>query len=190
MDKINEDFRFRYLKNYEISEIQSEIYKLEKEWLEDTQRQESFTEHKETVTYFLTDYSLKWKIGDPYAGSVRNPESYLYSLVKPIIEDLEQIHGGRVGRAMFPKLSAKKDISGHEDGGEYLSVARRNHIPIITNPDVWFNVGKGWVNMFEGECWEINNRKWHEVVNKGDKDRVHLLIDIIPNEAIGPDIVL
>ena len=185
MDKIHEDFRLRYLKNYNISEIQSEIYKLEEEWLEDTHRQEIFEEHKETVTYFLTDYSLEWKIGDTYPGSVRNPESQLYSLVKPIIEELEQFHDGRVGRTIFPKLSANKNIKGHCDGGEYLSVVRRHHIPIITNPDVWFNVGKGWVNMFEGECWEINNRKWHEVSNESDKDRVHLLIDIIPNKAIG-----
>ena len=184
MDKIKEDFRLKYLKNYNISEIKSEINKLEKEWLEDTHRQEIFNNHKETVTYFLTDYPLEWKVKDPYAGSVRHPESYLYALVKPIIEDLEQMHGGRVGRAIFPKLSAKKSIGGHIDGGQYLSVVRRHHIPIITNPDVWFNVGEGWVNMFEGECWEINNRKWHEVSNESNEDRVHLLIDIIPNKAL------
>ena len=185
MDKINEDFRLKYLKNYEISEIKSEINKLEKEWQEDTHRQDGFPIHKETVTYFLTDYPLEWEIGDPYTGSVRNPESKLYTLVKPIIEDLEQFHNGRVGRAIFPKLSANKDIGGHVDGGGYLEVVRRHHIPIITNSDVWFNVGKGWINMFEGECWEINNRKWHEVSNESNQDRVHLLIDIIPNEALG-----
>ena len=185
MYKHNEDFRFRFIKNYDISKIQPEIYKLEKEWLEDTQRQELYEVHKETVTYFLTDYDLDWRVGDKYAGSVRNPNSPLYQLVKPIIEDLEKIHNGRVGRAIFPKLTAGKDISGHYDEGVYLDVVRRNHIAIITNPDVWFAVGGGWINMLEGECWEINNMKWHEVSNKSDKDRVHLLIDIIPNQAIG-----
>jgi aspartyl/asparaginyl beta-hydroxylase (cupin superfamily) len=36
-----------------------------------------------------------------------------------------------------------------------------------------------------GEIWEVNNNKVHQVWNEGDTDRVHLLIDIIPNNVIG-----
>jgi hypothetical protein len=39
--------------------------------------------------------------------------------------------------------------------------------------------------MYEGECWEINNMQYHEVINDSEEDRIHLIIDIIPNEYIG-----
>ena len=28
-----------------------------------------------------------------------------------------------------------------------------------------------------GELWEINNSKYHSVVNDGDTDRIHMIID-------------
>lgn len=185
MRKSEEVFRFKYHKNYDIKEIKDEILKLEEEWFYDTSRQDINYVHKETVTHFLTDFSLDWDIGSKYAGTVRDPDSKLYKLVKPIIEDLESLHNGRVGRVIFPKLMAGKKIDGHIDGGNYLDVARRHHIPIITNPGVFFNIDNGLLNMFEGECWEINNMRYHEVINNSNEDRVHLLIDIIPNECIG-----
>ena len=48
---------------------------------------------------------------------------------------------------------------------------------------------KFWVDgesvaMGIGECWEINNAKTHSVINKSDVDRIHLLIDIMPNAIV------
>ena len=186
--KSQETFRFKYHCNYDVSEIKAEIMKLEAEWLTDTSRQDSFDVHKETVTFFLTDFPLLWEAGNPYELTIREPNSKLWSLVQPIIEDLENINNGRVGRAIFPKLKAGKKIDGHTDNASpnaYLDVCRRYQIPIITNPHVYFAIDGGLLNMFEGECWEINNMRWHEVTNNSEKDRVHLLIDIIPNEYIG-----
>lgn len=183
--KSQEVFRYKYHKNYDVQAIKNEILKLEKEWFKDTSRQELFAVHKETVTVFLTDYSLEWQLHDGYAGTIREPDSVLYKLVEPIIKDLEKIHNGRVGRVIFPKLKAGKQIYGHIDGGDYLDVSRRHHIPIITNNKVFFAIDKGLLNMHEGECWEINNMRYHEVINDSEEDRIHLLIDIIPNEYIG-----
>jgi hypothetical protein len=39
--------------------------------------------------------------------------------------------------------------------------------------------------MGTGECWEINNSRIHYVNNGSKIDRVHLLIDIMPNKEIG-----
>ena len=39
--------------------------------------------------------------------------------------------------------------------------------------------------MLEGECWEINNTRLHAVENNSKIDRIHLLIDIMPNIEIG-----
>jgi aspartyl/asparaginyl beta-hydroxylase (cupin superfamily) len=63
-------------------------------------------------------------------------------------------------------------------------LARRNHVPIITSGNVIFGVGSERVNMQIGECWEINNYRFHWVDNNSDIDRVHLLVDIMPNEEL------
>ena len=71
--KSQETFRFKYHCNYDVSEIKAEIMKLEAEWLTDTSRQDSFDVHKETVTFFLTDFPLLWEAGQvfqPYLGSI------------------------------------------------------------------------------------------------------------------------
>ena len=63
--------------------------------------------------------------------------------------------------------------------------SRRHHVPIITSEQTLFGVGTEKINMLEGECWEINNTRFHSVENDSDIDRVHLLIDIMPNSEIG-----
>ncbi len=90
---------------------------------------------------------------------------------------------------MLVKLPAGKNIDKHFDGGSYLSVAKRHHIPIITNNKVWFTIDGEKKHLAEGEIWEIDNTKEHEVQNLGDKDRVHLIVDIIPNMFIGKQYV-
>ena len=35
-----------------------------------------------------------------------------------------------------------------------------------------------------GECWEINNSLLHSVENNGKTERIHLLVDILPNKFI------
>jgi|688.fasta_scaffold432349_2 hypothetical protein len=183
--KSQEVFRYKYHKNYDVQAIKNEVFKLEEEWFKDTSRQDFFDVHKETTTVFLTDSGSTWEPYEPYAGSIREPESLLYRLVEPIIKDLEQLHNGKVGKAILTKLKAGKKVNGHTDRGNYLDISRRNHIPITTNNKVFFAIGEGLLNMYEGECWEINNMQYHEVINDSEEDRIHLIIDIIPNEYIG-----
>jgi quercetin dioxygenase-like cupin family protein len=57
----------------------------------------------------------------------------------------------------------------------------RMHIPIITHPDVTFQVGRDVKHLKPGEIWEINNnKKLHGVNNKSNIDRIHMLIDWKP----------
>ena len=66
-----------------------------------------------------------------------------------------------------------------------MTTCKRTHIPIITNSEVTFTVGGETKFLKEGEIWEINNTKEHSVDNNSDIDRIHLLIDIMPNEELG-----
>jgi hypothetical protein len=180
-----EDFKFKHICDvdvFKIKELTNQI--TEEQWSENISRQVTFDNHSLTRTYFLADYPLRWELNKPYEGTVLNPESELWLEVSPIVRLLEEHHKGKVGRVMLPKLMATGNIGAHKDGGSYLNVVRRHHIPIITNDQVIFIVDGEQINMREGQVWEINNMKTHEVLNPSDQDRIHLMIDIIPNEYL------
>lgn len=58
----------------------------------------------------------------------------------------------------------------------------RLHVPLFTNKKVEFYVDEDLINMHEGECWYINANLPHRVANKGNTDRVHLVIDCCVND--------
>jgi hypothetical protein len=190
-DKREEDFNFGIRGFANVSAIASFISEWEHEWTVDTHRQvanlrpgeeQAQNPQKDTQAYFIAQYALQWQPGDEYRSAILNRD--LYNLVLPIVTELETQHNGKHGRIFLAKLFAHKAISPHADWQEYLLVSRRNHIPIITNTNVHFTVGDETKVMKTGEVWEINNSKVHSVVNDGEDDRVHLIIDIIPNELL------
>lgn len=182
--KIKEYFRFIHHKTYDVSLIKKELLSLKKEWFDDTSRQEMFVVHKNTITLFLINFDADWNKKNPYKIKKLYSEYKIWDYVNPIIKDLEKIHNGLVAKVMFSNLKSNCKIYKHNDSNEYLDIARRHHIPIFTNNNVFFNIEGGSLNMLEGECWEINNMKEHEVINNSNQDRIHLMIDIIPNEYI------
>lgn len=76
------------------------------------------------------------------------------------------------------RLAAHAEVKPHSDlclG--YEDGTFRLHIPIITNPDVEFILDNQRIIMKEGECWYINANFIHSVANRGQEDRIHLVID-------------
>ena len=55
----------------------------------------------------------------------------------------------------------------------------RLHVPIVTNPNVEFLVNDRRVVMLPGEVWHVDVRFPHEVYNRGDSMRVHLVMDLL-----------
>jgi hypothetical protein len=184
MRKEEEDFNLRKHAQYDVSEIKKYVENFTDEWLLDTKRQEMSKIHKETNTYYVYKNNLMWNSGEEFVTKKISNDQVLLDLLEPIIKDLETIHNGVRGNVLLIKLTAKENISIHDDRGDYLMLSRRNHIPIITDGDVVFGVGSERVSMNLGECWEINNYRLHWVDNNSDIDRVHLLIDIMPNSEL------
>jgi Flp pilus assembly protein TadD len=84
-------------------------------------------------------------------------------------------------RLIFAKLAAGGAIPEHTDAGYSLLNCHRVHIPIVTNDQVVFSVGGERMVMHAGEFWEINNGGPHAVVNQGEDDQIHLIVDWMPN---------
>ncbi|NDB82075.1 MAG: hypothetical protein EB127_04940 [Alphaproteobacteria bacterium] len=185
MRKSEEDFNVKKHAEYDVSKLNDYISKFSDEWLLDTSRQERpNTPHKYTNTYNVYNTSIQWKKGQEFVVKKVSTDTTLLELLEPILQDLEKIHNGVRGNVLLIKLKAKEDVALHEDAGDYLMLSRRNHVPIITSGNVVFGVGSERINMQIGECWEINNYRFHWVDNDSDIDRVHLLVDIMPNEEL------
>lgn len=81
------------------------------------------------------------------------------------------------------RLSAGSLIKEHSDYDlDVESGVVRLHVPITTNDKVEFQLNGTRVIMLQGECWYLRLSDCHSVVNHGDEDRVHLVIDAKVND--------
>jgi len=97
---------------------------------------------------------------------------------RPLVDQVMQLVGGaRLGRVMINRLPPGKYIRKHSDGtGE--KYYQRYHIPLLTNDGVDFRCGNERAQMPVGSAWWFDNFQEHEIWNRGDCDRVHLVMDI------------
>lgn len=185
-NKLDEDFKFNFIKSYDVEELASIVSKFDTEWRLDTSRQnQPNSVHMNTNTYYVRSFKPGWEPHEklnvfPLANSI-----HVLVIVDKIIKDLETAHDGKVALAMIVKLMPDSDIIPHADESKYLGVVRRHHIPLKTNEEVLFHIDGESINMKVGECWEINNSRVHHVTNNSNEDRVHLIIDILPKQYIG-----
>ncbi len=78
--------------------------------------------------------------------------------------------------------SVIKEHADHDLGFEGGTV--RFHIPVTTNPYVEFYLNRQRVVLEAGSCWYLRLADPHSVVNGGDTDRVHMVIDATVNDWI------
>lgn len=83
------------------------------------------------------------------------------------------------GRSRLMGLAPGREVPLHVDTHYYWRTHLRIHIPVITNPGVLFTCGDEAVHMQAGECWLFDSFQWHRVENKGDAQRIHLVIDTV-----------
>jgi aspartyl/asparaginyl beta-hydroxylase (cupin superfamily) len=171
-------FNFDYIGNVDVSLIKDKLLTTENSiWLEDITRQNVFSEHKHTETI-----NLIWDTDSLNTNSIGNISSHFYNfninelfkLLKPIY--YKHYGEGEFVRALLVKLKKNYEVSPHKDSYYSLSISKRTHIPIITNPNSIFNVNDELKHLKEGEIWEINNQKMHSV-QKSNYDRIHLILD-------------
>jgi hypothetical protein len=84
-----------------------------------------------------------------------------------------------IGRIVIAKLKAGAHITPHKDEGKYCEAHDRYHLPIITNDRVFVTSNNETIHMPIGTIWWFDNKKVHEVINKGSEDRVHIIVDIL-----------
>ena len=185
---MHHDKRFQHHCDFDISNILS-VLQQESDWFKDTHRQDTFMCFKQTQSIHLIDApdncpykqqgNVIWNGEDLYWWRLRGP---YYDACEPIIKALEEKYNGTATKSVLTRLPAGSKIARHVDGRPLLHLGRRHHIPITTNDDVQFIIEDEIINMKVGECWEIDNTRFHEVKNNGTTDRIHLMVDIVPGD--------
>ena len=79
-------------------------------------------------------------------------------------------------RVMLAKLSAGGEISPHTDRRASHFI-HKIHVPLITNPETIFRVGRQAKHLPAGEIIEVNNKRNHAVKNDGELDRIHFIFE-------------
>ena len=181
--RLQNDLNYRIIGEFDIHNIAHELSTLSADvWEVNKSRQNRSIEHQYTKSIFINNVDTDW-VGNGYPLEKYFVNEKLYEYTEAIISILENKFNGKIGKAIYINLPAKKQIRVHKDYGYYLTSVHRCHIPIITNENVNFHLNGETINMKAGICYEINNKNDHGVFNSGETDRVHLLIDIIPMSA-------
>lgn len=165
----------------DVATIREEIERLPAEkWLE-SERERLFDVHRDTQALLMVHFEdhkyTKPEYRELYYG--------LRHAIEPVIDYISRYYrnNGFIVRLILAKLAAGGKIPKHTDAGYSLLNCHRVHLPIVTNPDVIFHVGGEEINMRVGELWEVNNGTVHAVENRGTEDRIHLIVDWMPNHA-------
>lgn len=164
-------FNFLFLGNLEVKEIQNKLNSLDWEYF--TYRQTVHKVHKQTLTVPL--------LFDPSFGQISLHKDF--GLFINDLEKIKKVFSDKLGKgflqsAILINLPAGKEVVRHVDKSEVFKNFHRVHVPIQTNEQCFFEVDGEVISMKEGEIWEINNsEKAHSVQNKGESDRIHLLMD-------------
>lgn len=176
------DVPLRELGAIDISALRDAILNQEDAaWYEDKSRQKSFYVHDQTRSIVLLNLDdSKW----PNRTVHRAPGwERLADVAVPIMREIIEKRypvGGEVVRAMAASLCAGENIKAHADVHQAFHCGHRIHVPITTNPKVWFTID-GRPYQFEvGQGYEVNNQKQHSVVNKGNEDRITFIFDYVP----------
>ena len=157
-------------------------------WLEYVKRQDTYQVHRHTFTIPL--------IFDEDARHT-NPTTWprwaeLESVLQPVLDQIRRANAPAEGdqegyfiRIILTRLSPHAWIGAHRDRGETFMKSHRNHLAIVTNEGVEFEIAEQVRHLPAGEIWEINNRELHAVRNKGDDPRIHLILDyVVPGERV------
>ena len=176
-----------YLKlhdNYDVEAIKDVLANVPDAKWRESGREKRFDIHRNTEALLLIKFE-DFRFSTPEFSDLY---TQFREVTQPLVEHIAKYYqdNGFVVRMVFAKLLAGGKIPEHVDSGYSLLNCHRVHIPIVSNKDNLFFVGGEQKNMQVGEFWEINNADLHSVYNHSDEDRIHLIIDWVPNHAGKP----
>ena len=152
------------------------------QWMEWDLRQNRYKVHAATESYpfMFSEYGEETK--------TYNLDTEIWNIVKPVVTRVEEFYNRKAIIVALVKLKPKTNIVPHTDGGWFVHT-HRIHIPIITDPRIIFILDTKKFHMESGYVYEMNNLVQHSVINPTDIGRVHLMIDLMPDQVLNPAVL-
>lgn len=141
--------------------------------------------------YFITDednevigYNHDQAVSDGYVDSRRHLKITKAAGVDAIraVITASQL-GLQPARARLIQLVPGAKSLWHTDGTPENLILRL-HLVIETNPGCWFIHEGGRIHMEEAHAYLVNVNEFHQVVNEGDTNRTHLVVDVFDTKKI------
>ncbi|CAB5218122.1 Aspartyl/asparaginy/proline hydroxylase [uncultured Caudovirales phage] len=172
------------INKFDIDNIVKDVISFKDQWYLDESRQNGTPTHKDTQMYQVRFLSYDWEPGiDPEPIDVNH---FSNDLAKKEFDQmckyLEDFYNSKVVRVEIINMKPNSNIPPHVDSSTMLYLARRVHVPLVSNKNVFFTVFNKTINMEVGKWYEINNYLPHSVKNNSDQDRIHAIIDLLPNK--------
>jgi quercetin dioxygenase-like cupin family protein len=105
----------------------------------------------------------------------------------PYVRQILDEFDAHVSAVLFLALEPGGKIKEHIDGPAWQLGSGhevRLHIPIVTNPDVWYVVGGQRHDLRPGELWYGDFSQPHWFENRGQDTRIYLMINTRVSEAL------
>lgn len=190
---------YRHLGSAQIRAVTERLEALpESAWEEGESLRRSLTLYRETRSIFLKSIAAQ-TFGQILAERpLRESDVEIQGDWGPLVDEtetlVEQIIGylgveGIVTRIQFARMKPGASIQPHVDQSLMLVASHRVHIPLTSNDGVIFTIDEQDCHFEPGEVFELNNRVTHSVVNKGTRDRIHLIVDYFPAAVNDPAIL-
>lgn len=140
-------------------------------------RQRNYIHHAETKTV-----PFVWRDIHVHQAEIEefNHDLDIYPHIMCEVKKVEEFFGAKANRVMLASLRAGGQVYEHYDP-PCLQRVHRLHLPIQTNQKCLFSFDGKPFHLERGVWHEINSTALHSVANKGESDRIHLMIDVDPN---------
>ena len=89
-------------------------------------------------------------------------------------------------KVMLARLEAGHGIDLHVDGGGSHPFTHKVHVPLETNPWAVLRVDGGDFHLDFGHAYEVNNLVPHGALNRGERDRIHLIFEVFEGAGTEP----
>lgn len=155
---------------------------LDESWFLDKSRQQkNYLQHGDTLNIRAVINDSPW-VNFNSSKAVKYNSELVYE-INILAEQLAKFLNGVVIQAVLIMLPPNKKVLLHVDVHP-LDKVHRCHIPIVVNDFCTLTVDGIDYKPQVGVVYELNNQKPHKAENNGNTSRIHLLIDILPNENI------
>lgn len=136
------------------------------------------TSFKETVSLVV----LSKNFNDPNSErKLHNQDREICRVALDEVAKIEQFLNATASLATLNAIVPHGQIYTHVDPGDFFIQHHRVHLPLQTSAGAVMTIDDVEFHLEHGVFCEIDNVRPHSVVNDSDDYRVHLIIDLLPN---------